>query len=136
MDLVPLIAEVRGQKDAHLHPGDGDGRQGGAGQEPARLEKDVVVGQQPLGGDQPDGAATLTSTPPEAHAFEIGLPLLERRLRTMEGELRSFGLDETAEWCVTTANHVGSGLLDHYSEQMAHGDGADAEAPLQLEVTK
>jgi hypothetical protein len=73
--------------------------------------------------DQPDGAGTLTSTAAEAHAYEIGLPLLARRLRTMEGELRSFGRDDWGEWCVNTANHVGSVLLDHYSEQMAHGDG-------------
>ena len=61
---------------------------------------------------------TLTSTPAEAHAYDVGLPLLARRLRSIEGELRSFGRDDVGEWCVETANAVGSTLKDQYGEQL------------------
>ena len=63
-------------------------------------------------------ATTLVSTPAEAHAYDVGLPLQARRLRSIEGELRSFGQDDWAAWCVTTANAVESTLKDHYGEQL------------------
>lgn len=77
-------------------------------------------------GMEPDDSATLTSTMAEAHAYEVGLPILARRLRTMEGELRSLGRDDVGKWCVESANHVGSTLKDHYAEQLSHGTGAAA----------
>jgi len=74
-------------------------------------------------GMEADDTDVLVSSQAEAHAYEVGLPIVARRLRTMEGELRSLGRDDVAEWCVETANHVGSTLKDHYAEQIAHGDG-------------
>ena len=72
-----------------------------------------------IGGlEQNDEGTTLESTPAAAHAYDVGLPLLARRLRSIEGELRSFGRDDVAEWCVDTANAVGSTLKDHYGEQL------------------
>jgi hypothetical protein len=81
-----------------------------------------------IGSMAADDAVTLTSTQAEAHAYEVGLPMVARRLRTMEGELRSLGRDDVGEWCVTTANHVGSVLKDHYAEQLSHGDGGKKPA--------
>ena len=78
-----------------------------------RLDKEIGA----LKTDSTD-TVTLTSTQAEAHAYEVGLPMVARRLRTMEGELRSLGRDDVGEWCVETANHVGSTLKDHYTEQL------------------
>lgn len=77
-----------------------------------RLGKEIAA----LGND--DDVTTLVSTQAEAHAYEVGLPMLARRLRTMEGELRSLGRDDVGEWCVEKANHVDSTLKDHYTEQL------------------
>ena len=71
-------------------------------------------------------STTLRSTPAEAHAYDIGLPLLARRLRSIEGELRSFGRDDVGEWCVDTANAVESVLKDHYGEQLPLQDNKPA----------
>ncbi len=76
------------------------------------------LGKLIAGLENNDEATTLTSTPAEAHAYDVGLPLLARRLRSIEGELRSFGRDDVGEWCVDLANAVGSTLKDHYDEQL------------------
>lgn len=86
-----------------------------------------------------DGASvTLESSPAEAHAYDVGLPLLARRLRSIEGELRSFGRDDVAEWCVETANAVDSTLKDGYGEQLPLKKPKKADAPaaaVQPELT-
>ncbi len=87
-----------------------------------------------VGGLDDNGdVTTLQSTPAEAHAYDVGLPLLARRLRSIEGELRSFGRDDVGEWCVDTANAVGSTLKDHYGEQLPLKKTAGA--PAQPELT-
>lgn len=83
-----------------------------------------------------DGVTTLTSTPAEAHAYEVGLPMVARRLRTMVGELRSLGRDDVGEWCVVTANHVGSTLKDHYAEQLPLKKIAAAAGPVDSDSSQ
>ncbi len=94
--LLPLVGDV--------------GDRGGTTAE--RLSKTIDA----LEGDQ--DVATLVSTPAEAHAYEVGLPMVARRLRTMEGELRSLGRDDVGKWCIEQANFVDSTLKDHYTEQL------------------
>lgn len=50
----------------------------------------------------------------EAHAIEIGLPLLAKRMRTIQQELKSWGRDDVADWCEEQANIIDSTLKDHY----------------------
>ena len=66
--------------------------------------------------------ATLPSTKAEVHAYEVGLPMAERRARALENEMRSWGRDDVADWFVETANHIGSTMRDHYGEQLPLGD--------------
>ncbi len=112
-DLLPLVGDV--------------GDRGGTTAE--RLGKTIDA----LETDE--GVTTLTSTPAEAHAYEVGLPMVARRLRTMEGELRSLGREDVGEWCVEQANHVDSTLKDHYTEQLSHGDG-DTKKPAKAAVSR
>ena len=72
-----------------------------------RLDKEI-------GALKTDSTATitLTSTQAEAHAYEVGLPMVARRLRTLEGEMRSLGREDVGEWCVLTANYVDGELKD------------------------
>lgn len=88
-----------------------------------------------IAGLDENAATTLQSTPAEAHAYDVGLPLLARRLRSIEGELRSFGRDDVGDWCVETANAVGSTLKDHYGEQLLlKGEKAAAAGAAQPEL--
>ena len=87
------------------------------------------LGKLIAGLDDGGEATTLQSTPAEAHAYDVGLPLLARRLRSVEGELRSFGRDDVGEWCVDLANTVGSTLKDHYGEQLPLDDKKPAAQP-------
>jgi hypothetical protein len=90
------------------------------------------LGKLIAGLDDNGEGTTLQSTPAEAHAYDVGLPLLARRLRSIEGELRSFGRDDIGEWCVETANAVGGALKDHYGEQLPLEN--KPEAPAQPEL--
>ncbi len=84
-----------------------------------------------IAGLEHDGdETTLSSTPAEVHAYDIGLPMVMKRLRTSEGEIRSWGRDDVAEWAIERANYIGSTLKDCYGEQLSHKHGgADAPEP-------
>jgi len=90
-----------------------------------------------IDGLEHDACTTLSSTKAEVRAYDVGLPLQERRLRTMEGELRSIGRPDVADWCVEQANFIGSELKDHYGDQLPLKDkGAGAANPTQPDLVK
>ena len=67
--------------------------------------------------EEGDGQAEFKFQAFEARAIEIGLPLLARRLRSMQGELGSIGRDDMSDWCRDMSEHCEGVLKGHYAEQ-------------------
>ena len=112
-DLLPLV--------------DNDDDRGSTTME--RLDKEISA----LKTDSTD-TITLTSTQAEAHAYEVGLPMVARRLRTLEGEMRSLGREDVGEWCVLTANYVDGELKDQQLPLKQEAEAETAAAPQMMIV--